>query len=257
MKLAWWILCGCLGLVVVVSVAYWARSPRMKFEHPQRGPMVEAIYALGKVKSFRHFEVKIGVMDTVLSLPVREGDFVPAGANLVRLAGGAVFRAPFAGTVTMVSVDEGGTASPQTPLIRLEDLTRNFIEVSLEQQGALRVQKGQTARILLESLRSDNLQGEVTSVFPKNDEFLAHIAVSGLQSNVLPGMTADVAIQVAMRENALLVPVAAVDNGKLVRERAGRREKISVRIGGVDGRWAEVLEGDLRPDDRVLMGALE
>lgn len=221
--------------------------------HPKRGPLVEAIYALGKVKSNRQFEVKIGVLENVQTLWVKEGDFVEKSQKLVKFAETAYFVAPFSGTITYLAVDEGETASPQTPLLRMEDLNDKYIEVSLEQSGALRVKKGQKTNVVFETLRGDKLSGIVETLFPKNDEFLAHIKVDGLKPNVLPGMTADVAILVGEKQDALLVPLNAVDNGKVMRIRENHREKVDVKIGGVDGQWAEVLEGDLLPSDFVQL----
>ena len=196
---------------------------------------------------------KIGVLDTAQEVFVKEGDLVERGQALIRFSDSAIMRAPFKGTVTMVSADPGETVSPQVPVVRLEDLRDKYIEVSIEQHGALRVSEKQEAKVLFESLRGEELKGQVMALFPRNDEFLAHISVEGLKENVLPGMTADVAIVVGRREQALLVPLRAVVNGQVIRRRQGKNEKIGVKIGNVDGQWAEIAEGDVTTEDFIIV----
>lgn len=251
-----------LGLVLVFLLglaAYAATTIRSQnsaqFINPRRGEIVEAIYGLGKVKARRRFEVKIGILTDVQKVFVNEGDSVKKGAPLIQFSESGLFRAPFDGVITLVAAEEGETVVPQAPVVRLEDLSDKYVEVSLEQQGALRIQKGQRTQIVFESLRGEKLEGQVATIFSKNDEFLAHIEVTGgLQPNVLPGMTADVAISVAQHENALLVPVAAINNGQVIVLRGGKRLKVPLKIGAIDGQMAQVIEGDLTENDQVLIG---
>ena len=242
-----------IALGSALAVFQYLRSSVEVFK-PKRGRIVEAIYALGKVKSRRQFDLKIGVTSTVEKLYVREGDSVKKNDPLVKLSESNVFRAPFTGVVTYVGMDEGETATPSVSLLRVDDLSEKFVEVSLEQQGALRVNKGLKAEIVFESLRGEKLQGQVASLFSKNDEFLANIDVNGLKENVLPGMTADVAIIVGAHENSLLIPIRSINNGFVTIRRNGRRLKVPVKIGAVDSQMAEVVEGDLNETDEILVG---
>ena len=240
------------AVVLAVLVAVLWRTNNLEYVEPRHGPIVDAIYGLGKVKTERFYEVKLGVALTVERLYVREGDRVLRGKPLVRFEGAAEFRAPFSGTVTLIAFQEAQSVFPQQTALRLDDLSTKYIEVSLEQQGALRVRPGQPVKVVFEGIRGEVLQGQVATVFSRNDEFLAHIKVP-LADNILPGMTADVAIEAGKRDNALLVPAAAITNGRVTIVRDGKRETVKLRIGGIDGKWAEVLEGDLRDGDRVVM----
>jgi multidrug efflux pump subunit AcrA (membrane-fusion protein) len=249
------LLIGIPVVLVALAALLYFGSGRDETIYPKRGEIVEAVYSLGKVKARREFELKVGVLTTVDRLYVHEGDQVRAAQPLLRVAEGeSTFRAPFAGIVSLVSADEGVAVAPNVVLLRLEDLSSNYIEVSLEQQGALRVQKGQDAEIVFESVRGEKLKGHVTSVFSRNDEFLAYIDVEGgLKSNVLPGMSADVAITVSRRQNALLIPVKAVNNGHVTARRAGKKQKIILNIGAIDGQWAEVLGDNLQVSDEIVV----
>lgn len=243
---------GTALLLLAVAGLLMFNRGAMDYVAPQHGPIVEAIYGLGKVKTDRYYEVKLGVPLTVGKLYVREGDRVSAGQPLIRFEGGPLFRAPYRGTVTLIAFREAQPVFPQQTAVRLDDLSTKFIEVSLEQQGALRVRPGQPVKVVFEGVRGEVLHGTVSAIFSRNDEFLAQIRVP-LPDNILPGMTADVSIEAGRRENALLIPLSAVADGRVRVLRDGKRITVRLKIGGIDGNWAEVEEGDLRDSDRVIV----
>ena len=241
-------------IVILFSIALYSVSrPNVEYLNPKYGEIIEAIYGLGKVKTDNYHEIKLGIISTVDKLYVREGDQVQKGDKLIRMEGGTTFRAPFSGTITLVAFRERQPVFPQQTILRLEDLSKKYIEVSLEQQGALRVSKDQTVRVVFESVRGEVLHGKVNALFPRNDEFLIHVRVDGLKDNVLPGMTADVAIEIGRKQKALLVPLSAISSGRVRILRAGKTMVVPLKIGGVDGNWAEVTEGDITPTDQVIM----
>lgn len=248
-----WLWASVVTLVVVLAATgYFVRRNSVDYVNPRYGPIVEAIYGLGKVKTERVYEVKLGVVKTVKRLYVQEGDTVQKGAPLVGFDGGLLFRAPFNGTVTLIAFREEQSVFPQQTVLRLEDLSTRYVEVSLEQEGALRVRPGQPVHVVFESLRGEQLAGKVAAIFSRNDEFLAHIDVP-LAPNVLPGMTADVAIETGRKQNALLVPVSAIVDGRVRIRRDGKRKTVKLKIGNIDGNWAEVVKGDLRTTDQVIV----
>lgn len=249
-----------LGISVVVIVLVVTGALVQKFlqskqfvrVQPQVGELTEAVYGLGKVKSNQKYEVKLGVISTVRHLYVSEGDSVKAGQKLVDLDSNVAFKAPFDGTVTMINVNEGETASPQVVIMRLENLKDRFIELSVEQEGALRIQKGQVARVSFETLRGKVLFGKVTTIFPKGDEFIADVQIDKLSDAILPGMTADVSVEIG-KIKGTLVPLKALRNGTLSIVRNGKNQKIKVDVGLVDGLSAEIKSGDLLPTDEILI----
>lgn len=247
-----------LSLIIVVAAIvtggiYYQKS-HYTLVSPVKGDIVEAIYGLGKVKSDSRYEVKVGIMTTVEKLYAREGDSVEAGGALIKFKDSAIFKAPFKGRVTRVNHYEKETVLPQAPVLRLENLKERHIEVSLEQNGALRVSEGDLAKVIFESLRNQKYEGKVKSLFPRDDEFIAHIDVKDLPDNVLPGMTADVAIIVGNKKQVQLIPLAAIDNGMVTVKREGERgKKLEVKIGTVDGQYAEVLESPLNYEDKLLV----
>lgn len=247
-----------LGVIVVVGAGAvgagsYFRSRGYEVISPKIGPVTEAIYGLGKVKTDRRFEIKLGVTSEIAQIFVREGDIVKKGQPLLR-TDPTLFRAPFDGTVTRLNANVGEVAPPQIVLLRLEDLSDRYIELTLEQESALRVRKNQTALVSFETLRDQRLSGKVTSIFTRDNEFVARIELQGLSASVLPGMTADVSVEVGRIAEALLIPLRAISGGMVILEKTnGKREKLKVEIGHVDRDWAEVKGSNIAPGDRILV----
>jgi macrolide-specific efflux system membrane fusion protein len=219
----------------------------------KQGDVLEAIYGLGKVKSRQVFEVKIGVMANVSQVYVQEGERVEKGDKLISFEGASLFRAPFGGTVTLVELKEGEVALPQLTILRLENLSDKYIEVSLEQDAALRVKRNQKAKIVFESAKGVRLTGEVQSLYPKRGEFIAHINSDKIPLNILPGMTADVIIEVGKKKNVVLIPVRAISEARVVRLREEKKQVVDVEIGSSDGIWAELVKGDIVVTDKLII----
>lgn len=251
--LFWSVLIAIISLLVISFFITGIANNHVNYVKPKRGPIVEAIYGLGKVKPDKFYDIKLAIIKQVKKIHVAEGSIVKKGQRLIDMEKSLTFYAPFDGTVTAINFSESQYVFPQQTLLRMEDIEHKYIEVSLEQQGALRVKPGQSVKVIFESIRGEILNGKVTSIFPQNDEFLAHIHVNGLGKNVLPGMTADVAIEIGRKQDALLAPLSAINSGRLRVLRDGKKVTIPVTIGNVDGNWAEIVEGDLRDSDDIIV----
>lgn len=221
----------------------------------QRGPIVESVYGVGTVTARHIFQYKLGVHSTVRRLFVQLGDTVKSGEPLMDLQDTAMVRAPFAGVVTGLNVNLGETALAQAPLVVVTDLKDRYVSVALEQQGAIRVNTSQKAVLSFEMVRGQKFDGVIRSIFPGDGQFTVQIEVPNLPPEILPGMTADVGIQISKRDDTMLVPVSAITAGQILVERAGKREKIQVKVGIIDGEKAEILSDNLHVGDRVLVKA--
>lgn len=243
-----------LVIVLVIGLSGFAYRLLKKNEtviHPKRGPITEAVYGLGKVESNHHYDVITGVLSTVEELFVLEGDQVKKGDPLVRMLNSVVLKTPIDGTVTLVKFKEGEAVLPRDPIVRVEDLTDCYIELSLEQEAALRVRSGMKARVSFESIRHKVIEGKVKAIFPRQDEFLARIEVGKLEPGVLPGMTADVVIEIGNSRKALLIPAKAVTNGLITLRKKGKWVKEKIEIGYVDGTHVEVVSPELSEEDEL------
>lgn len=247
-----------IGAIVITVVAilisrFFYFKNNFELISPKKGDVVEAIYGLGRVESDEEFNVKVGILSQVKEVYVKEGQKVKKGSRLIRLDGQVEFKAPFDGTVTLVANKENEVALPQVTLLSLQNLKKKYIEVSLEQDAALRVMPNMEAQIIFESQSQRKYQGVVKTIYPRNGEFITRVEVNGLEESILPGMTADVVIRVGKKENVLLIPVSAISDGKVLRLRDNKRVKVDVTTGKNDGMWIEVVSGDIKITDILLV----
>lgn len=252
-----WIPAVVVLLVLVVGLGARIRGgARGTTVQAKRGPIVEAVYGIGTVTAYKTYQLRFAAAQTVRGIFVREGDLVRAGQTLVSTEGELMrtSNAPFAGTVTSVPYKIGEVVPAQTPLLTLTDLTDRYVVVSLEQQGAIRVQRGQPAMLSFESLRNQTFRAFVRTVFSNDNQFLVHVVVPDLPERILPGMTADVAIEVARRENTVLIPVSAISESAVTVVSGMSRTRVPVKLGVVDGEWAEVLDPILSGDETLAIG---
>lgn len=254
-KKKWWISVSLILIIIVSAAIFYSSRLKNDYEwiNPHRGPIFEAIYGLGTVKSNKVYELKLGTSNSIKHLSVSEGAQVKRGQRLLDLTEGYPIVAPFDGTVTSLPFHENENIFPQAVVLRLENLMDSYVEVTLEQQGALRVREGQKARLSFESLREEKVSGVVESIYPSQGQFLVRIKVKNFPPQLLPGMTADVAIEVGRSENALLIPVQSIFNGKVTLKREGRVKKVDVKIGRADNEWAEVLDSSILEADLIRM----
>lgn len=220
---------------------------------PKMGRMVESVYGIGTVTARHTYQLKLGVSDTLEKLYVDEGASVLKGQPLIALVDYHTVRAPFTGVVTSLPYKEGESVFPQIPVLTLTDLKNPYVVVSLEQSGAIPVRKDQHALLSFESLRGQKLGGMVSAIYPKEGEFCVNIEVPDLPEGILVGMTCDVAIQVAAKDNVLQIPMVAVDKGFVTVLRNGIPKKIAVKLGAADGTWIEVADNSVQPNDTLLL----
>ena len=175
--------------------------------------------------------------------------------------------APFAGVVTqryanLGALMQAGTSSSTQamPLVRLsqDDLFRLVIPVPESYVRYIHI--GDPVSVVVPSLNR-SFPGKVTrfSVDVKEDTRTMHteVDVANPQRVLLPGLYADATIRIEHKENALAVPLQAIDhnNDQAMVDLVGPSHKIEPRVielGIQTATEAEVLSG-LNEGDRVVV----
>lgn len=241
-KKKWILFIGAAGIAVLLAWFFqYNRTSSQVWMPLKKGPIVEAIYALGTVTSEREFRFKPGVSGTLVKSFVKEGDWVEKGAALIQLSEQPIIRASFSGTVTDLPFKEGENVFPQISVLTLIDSKNLYLSMTIEQSAALLVRKGQKATLLFESQRNDRFEGIVTATIPKEGQFVVHLSVEKLPEGILPGMTADVSITVGSRDQAVLIPLKAIQGFTAKFKENGKIDKKVIKLGIVDGEQAELL----------------
>lgn len=170
----------------------------------------------------------------------------------------ATLKAPFAGTITAVNIaagDEAGT-SAAVSLVSRTDL---HVDLKLTESDAVQVKAGQSVTLTIDSLDGKALAGTVSYVSPVAETnngvvtYAVRVAVTGSDSDLLLGMTANVEIVTAERQGVLIVPNTALlpaDSGETVvvvsqaqGSTPGGQRQVQVQTGLSNGTYTEILSG--------------
>lgn len=172
-------------------------------------------------------------------------------------------EATFPGTVTDVQVKPGDQAAPGKVAFRLDDLSRLLVDVRVSEVDINRVALGQNARLTFDAILGREYNGVVTQIANIGAatqgavEFLVTVELTDFDELVRPGMTAAVNIIFEELDNVLLVNNRAVrllDGQRVVYVlRSGELTPVRVTLGASSDLESEVLEGDLRAGDVIVL----
>lgn len=196
-----------------------------------------------------------------------------------------VIRSPVSGVVVSREVDLGQTvaASFQTPtLFKIaQDLGKMQIDSSYAEADVGRIRAGQQATFRVDAFPDRSFNGVVRQVRlnPTTQQnvvtYNVVIAVDNPDKVLMPGMTAYVSVITAQKNDVLLVPNAALrfrvpeDKRQKTADRNtdagndpsatvhildnGQPKPVRIAIGIADNRLTEVVSGDLKEGDAVIV----
>ena len=194
----------------------------------------------------------------------------------------------------LVDIGQTVAASFQTPtLIQIaQDLSKMAIDTSFAEADIGNIKEGLPVRFTVDAFPNRTFHGKVQQIRlnPTNQQnvvtYNVRIRVDNPDLILLPGMTAYVNIGVQKRENVLLVPNAALrfkpsdsdkkpdaaDKPAAGEAKGGKGKKrdgqsgtvyvladggikpVSVQLGITDNRNTEIVSGEIKAGDRVVMG---
>lgn len=203
-----------------------------------------------------------------------------------------VIRSPVSGVVVDRTVDVGQTvaASLQTPtLFKIaQDLSKMQIDANFAEADIGNIRVGQAVKFTVDAFAGRNFKGEVRQIrlSPTIQSNVVTydvvVNVDNAEQLLMPGMTAYVSIAVEERKDVLLVPNAALrfkpakvesakKSGGDAAPKAGKPKHdafsgtvyvlqggalvpFSVTLGITDNRNTEIVGGDLKVGDQVVVG---
>ncbi len=287
---------GVLFALLVLGTAgfYYFRnnkSAKQSFEEVRasRGTISSTVSTTGAVEPQTRVKIQSSVGGRIEEILVEEGQLVKKGEVLAMLSSTEraalldaaklqgkseqgywqkVYKetavvAPMAGQVIVRSVDPGKTVTTSDSLFVLSD--RLLVKAYVDETDIGRVKVGQKALIGLDAYPEIKVNGVVGHIY-----YESHLQnnVNIYNVDVLPeripdvfrsGMSANIEIIVEEKNNALLLPAAAVQsrNGKTVvlQHRRSKPDEVrfkSVKTGLQDEAHIEILEG-LTDNDVVLL----
>lgn len=199
-----------------------------------------------------------------------ESNLDSANAALVtaqsRLAG-AVLVAPWAGQIGALNVIAGQTVSGSLAVAEIVDPTRVQLIGTIDEIDVLYVQPGTAARVTLDALGGQAVQGTVSTIATQGNSqqgvvtFPVAIDVTAPRGVQLrEGLSATATIVLNQESNVLLIPSQAITGTfaqPVVRVLKGKAvEQQPVTLGNSDGFWVAVT-GGLAEGDRVVVSGVQ
>lgn len=177
----------------------------------------------------------------------------------------ATLVAPIAGTVTTLDLNQGTFVQAGRSVITIADLDHLEINLSIDETDIPRVELGQPVLLDLDAFPGQEVSGTVREIAPAattvqgvvNYDVLIDVVTNGIP--IKAGMTANANVQVARKENVLLIPtrsIRAQGSKRLVTVVTGKElTEVVVTLGLSNDQETEILTG-LAEGDKVLTIAL-
>ncbi|KAF1054928.1 MAG: Multidrug resistance protein MexA [Stenotrophomonas maltophilia] len=122
--------------------------------------------------------------------------------------------APFSGTVGIRQVDLGDYLSPGTAIATLQDLTTLLVDFYLPEQDFPRLQRGQLVSLQVAAYPGERFEAHIDAINPRVDNETRNLLVRASLPNpnqrLLPGMFANLEVQLAEQAPQVVVPETAV-----------------------------------------------
>jgi HlyD family secretion protein len=171
----------------------------------------------------------------------------------------ATLMAPFGGIVAQINVVPGSAANSATPALKLINRNPLHVDLKLSENDVAQVQLDQAVKLNIQSLGDWQTDGKVSYIAPAADDsngvvtYAVRVSFPDNDPKVKVGMTADLSIVTAQRENVLLVPNTALlpkGAGRVVQVpatdaqgRPATPREVEVKTGLTDGTMTEILSG--------------
>lgn len=204
---------------------------------------------------------RIQQAQTALSTAQRQGrvNLSLAAENLNQ----AGVRAPFEGSISSWSVNQGDYLTPGSPVGIFQDLQDIRLNLAVNELDFPKIRLGAPVEIIFDAYPEQNFVGSVvwrSSASVSNNDNLQVFPVKVWFDNkdqlIKPGMSGDANIQVAQRHNVLAVPLSAIQKreGKLYVSvlRAGEVEDVEVQVGISTLDEVEIVKG-LQTGDALVV----
>jgi len=166
--------------------------------------------------------------------------------------------APISGTIASRSIKPGNFVQINTPIFRIVDNSRLEATLNVPERDLETLKAGLPVSLQVDALPGKSFAGSVDRIAPVVDAGSGTFrVVCAFQGGGLlqPGMFGRIRIDYDQRANALVIPRTALlddeSDPAVFVARGGKAARVPVKLGYMDGEWAEVLSG-LKPGEQVV-----
>jgi len=174
----------------------------------------------------------------------------------------AILRSPAKGKIAGINKRAGETVQPTDSIISFLAEGPFQIEVDIYEEDIIDVKIDNFVRINLPAFPNQTFSGRVISIDPAEKlidgvvYYEVNIIFETFSENIKPGMTADIVIETAKKENVLVIPKASlkkINGDKIVRvleKNQVQEKKITIGLEGEE--YIEVISG-LTEGEQVII----
>lgn len=232
----------------------------------------ETAFALGRIEAIpaKSGAVSSRISGRLVDLPVSVGDSVDAGQTVAKVESRQPgdpppvipLTAPLKGMVMQAATRLGDPVEPDKALLEITDLSEVHAIASVPEHQAGAMKPGTKARIKVAALGDKEFAGELlrfgTAADAESGTIDAIFKLANPELLLRPGMRAEFAIVLAVREGLLSVPREAIQGTPANRHVYVKHpkiphafEKAPVQTGKTSGDRVEIIDG-LFPGDEVV-----
>jgi membrane fusion protein (multidrug efflux system) len=170
-----------------------------------------------------------------------------------------VIRAPFSGTVGLRMVSPGAYVKAGTDIVRLESIGTIKADFRIPELYMSKLGSNQEIAVRLDAYPGEEFRGRIYAVEPVIDEqtrtILMRARIPNKGNKLKPGMFVRVAVTLANRPNAIIVPEQAIwpqgQDNFVFRIVDGKAALTKIQIGNRQPGRVEIIQG-LNPTDTVV-----
>lgn len=173
-------------------------------------------------------------------------------------------KAPFSGRVGIVTINPGQYVNPGDKLLTLQTIDPIYVDFTLPQSSAGIIQAGQMIELQTDAFKDLVFSGKITAVSPKVELNTRNIQIEAQISNpdkkLLPGMFANVNINLGERVELLTLPQTAVTYNPygstvFIAKKTDRLDKKGIPV--MEAQQVFVTPGLTRGDQVAILKGLE
>jgi HlyD family secretion protein len=176
----------------------------------------------------------------------------------------AQITAPFDGTITQVSVNPGDVVSNNTKAFRVDNLSQMVVTVQVVEIDVNSVKADQPATVTFDAIpnkiyNGKLLRADLAGTAGQNSiNFNVTVELTDADSQIKPGMAANVSITTNQVDNALLVPSTAIftdgNNQQYVYLiQNGSPTVVNVKVGAVSSSTSQITSDTLKEGDTIVL----
>lgn len=183
----------------------------------------------------------------ISELGVNRASRVLARTRLEKMA----IHAPFDGTIGLRGISEGDYLTSGQDIVTLINSNPIKLEFRIPEVYLSEVAIGQKVDVRVDAFRGDSFSGEVYAIAPEVDvggrSFMVRAQIANNDGLLVPGLFAQVELELERKENALLIPEAALmpagDKQYVYRIDDGKAVRTEVALGMRQGDMVEIISG--------------